>query len=537
MTPTRGPAAGDPDEPERRDAGDARRTSTWLLLAGPACLALLHVVPLPTLHGVEPGGALRTVLGLTAWMALWWMTEAVPLAVTSLLPLAVLPLGAVTPARAVAPAYFEDTIALFLGGFCLALGLERTGLHRRIAHAVVRRAGTDPRRLVLGFFLAAGLVSMWVSNTASALMLMPVATTVVRATRPADGGGTAAGRAAHRRFAACLVLAVAYGASLGGVGTLVGTPPNTIFRGFVEERGGPDLPSVTFARWLLLGVPTVLVLLPLAWFLLVRVALPIDRRLSLGTRDDLLGRLAPTSKPTRDEAVVFVTFVLTALAWITREPLDLGGVRLPGWGDLVGRATTARTQGGGRADFFVKDSTVAIVAALLLFTWPSRDRPGERLLPWTFAAPRLPWGALLLFGGGFALADAFGPSGLNAWLTAAFRGLEGLPAVVVIVVVAFGLTAISEVASNTAAITMMLPVLLPLSQGVGADPLPVLLAGTLAASCGFALPVATVANAIAYGTGEVSPRQMARAGLVLDVAATLVMIAAVLLLAPLAFPR
>lgn len=532
MTPTRGPAAGDPDEPEPREADAARRTPPWLLLAGPACLALLHVVPLPTLDGVEPSGALRTVLGLTAWMALWWMTEAVPLAVTSLLPLAVLPLGAVTPARAVAPAYFEDTIALFLGGFCLALGLERTGLHRRIAHAVVGRAGTDPRRLVLGFFLAAGLVSMWVSNTASALMLMPVATTVVRATRPTAGGGAGGEGAAHRRFAACLVLAVAYGASLGGVGTLVGTPPNTIFRGFVEERGGPGLPSVTFARWLLLGVPTVLVLLPLAWLLLVRVALPIDRRLSLGTRDDLLGRLAPTSKPTRDEAVVFVTFVLTALAWITREPLDLGGVGLPGWGDLVGRATS-----GGRTDFFVKDSTVAIVAALALFTWPSRDRPGERLLPWAFAAPRLPWGALLLFGGGFALADAFAPSGLNAYLAAAFRGLEGLPPVVVIVVVAFGLTAISEVASNTAAITMMLPVLLPLSQGIGADPLPVLLAGTLAASCGFALPVATVANAIAYGTGEVSPRQMARAGLVLDVAATLVMIAAVLLLAPLAFPR
>ncbi len=472
---------------------------------------------------------MRTVLGLTAWMATWWMTEVVPLAVTSLLPLVVLPFARVAPARAVAPAYFEDTIALFLGGFCLALGLERTGLHRRFAHAVVRRAGADPRRLILGFLLAAGLVSMWVSNTATALLLMPVATTVVQALVPAPGARTTA----ERNFAACAVLAVAYGASIGGVGTLVGTPPNTIFRGFVEQHASAGLPSVSFAAWLVIGVPVVLVLLPLTWLLLVRVALPVPPGLASLPREGLLARLASDAPPSRDERVVFVTFLATALAWITREPLDLGAFRVPGWGGLLGGVRV-----GGRVDAYVQDSTVAVAAALLLFVLPSRTRPGERLLPWTFAAARVPWGVLLLFGGGFALADAFGPSGLNAYLTAAFRGLAGLPTWLVIVVVVVGLAVISEVASNTAAITMMLPVLLPLAQGLGVAPLPILLAGTLAASCGFALPVATPANAIAYATGRRDrAADGARGPLPRRRAAVAVMIAAVLLLGPIAFPR
>jgi len=526
-TPVAGPPPDAPEAPPGARAAAPRRFSPLAFAAGPAALVLAHALPLPTWSGVEPTAAVRTVLGLTAWMATWWMTEVVPLAVTSLLPLVVLPFARVAPARAVAPAYFEDTIALFLGGFCLALGLERTGLHRRFAHAVVRRAGADPRRLVLGFLLASGLVSMWVSNTATALLLMPVATTVVQAMVPAPGARTAA----ERNFAACAVLAVAYGASIGGVGTLVGTPPNTIFRGFVEQHAGAGLPGVSFAAWLVVGVPIVLVLLPLTWLLLVRVALPIPPGLASMPRDGLLARLASDAPPSRDERVVFVTFLATAVAWITREPVDLGALRLPGWGALFGGV-----RAGTRFDAYVRDSTVAVAAALLLFVLPSRARPGERLLPWSFAATRVPWGVLLLFGGGFALADAFGPSGLNAYLTAAFRGLAGLPTWLVIGIVVVGLAAISEVASNTAAITMMLPVLLPLAHGLGVAPLPILLAGTLAASCGFALPVATPPNAIAYATGEVTARQMARAGLLLDVVAAAVMIAAVLLLGPLAFP-
>lgn len=522
MTAGPAPTPLDDDGPVPAEGG-ARRGGAAALVAGPALLVAALAAPLPALHGVEPSSATRVVLGLTGWMAAWWMTEVVPLAVTSLLPLAVLPLGRVTPARAVAPAYFEDTIALFLGGFCLALAMERTGLHRRVAHAVVRRAGTSARGLVLGFFAAAGLVSMWVSNTATALLLMPVATTVVRATRGAPGLGPEA----HARFAACAVLAVAYGASLGGVGTLVGTPPNMILRGFLEQHAGDGLPRVTFAGWLVVGVPLVLVLVPLAWWALVRVALPLPRGLTLGPRDGLLARLAPARRLGADEAAVVATFLAAAAAWMTREAVDLGGWRVPGtgWGEALGVVRT-----GARVDPYVKDSTVAVVAALVLLLLPSRARPGERVLPWAFAAARLPWGSLLLFGGGFALADAYGPSGLNAYLAAAFRGLEGLPAWAVVACVGFGLAAISEVASNTAAITMMLPVLLALARGLGADPGPILLAGTLGASCGFALPVATVANAIAYGTGEVSARQMARAGLLLDVLVTTVMVAAVLLL-------
>ena len=521
---------GDDDGAPAEGAG--RRPTLFATLLGPALFAAALLSPLPALAGrdgpVVATTSVRCVLGLTLWMAAWWMTEVVPLAVTSLLPLAVLPLAGVASARTVTPTYFDETIALFLGGFALALAMEHSGLHRRFAHAVVRAAGTSPRRLVLGFLLAAGLVSMWVSNTATALMLMPVATTVVRAVLPPSE----ARGAAHRRFAACVVLAVAYGASLGGVGTLVGTPPNMIFRGFVEQHAGEGLPSVSFGRWLVVGVPLVAVLLPVAWLLLVRVALPVPRDLPLGERREVVARLAPASRTTFDEHVVLWTFVAAALAWVTREPVTIGDSTMPltGWS-----AWFTPPAKGGRPESFVRDSTVAIAAALLLFLLPSRTRPGERVLPWAYAARRLPWGSLLLFGGGFALAEAFRPSGLNDYLAAAFRGLGGLPSWALLLVVGFGITAVSEVASNTATITMMLPVLYALAQGIGAPPLPILLVGTLSASCGFMLPVATVANAIAYGTGEVSAREMTRAGAVLDVAGVLVMVAAVLLLGPLVF--
>lgn len=525
-------ATVDPVEDEVPAEGAARAASPWALALGPALFAAALLVPLPDLEGkggvVAATTSVRAVLGLTLWMAAWWMTEAVPLAVTSLLPLAVLPASGVASARSVTPTYFDETIALFLGGFLLSLAMEHSGLHRRFAHAVVRAAGTGARRLVLGFLLASGLVSMWVSNTATALMLMPVATTVVRAVLPPP----AARSDEHRRFAACVVLAVAYGASLGGVGTLVGTPPNMIFRGFVEQRAGEGLAPVTFGRWLVVGVPLVAVLLPTAWLLLVRVALPVRRDLPLGARDEVVARLAPAGRATRDERVVLATFVAAALLWVTREAVVVGGVRVPltGWAEAFTHPVR-----GGRPEAFVRDSTVAIAGALVLFLVPSGVRRGARVLPWAYAARRMPWGALLLFGGGFALAEAFRPSGLGDYLAAAFGGLSGLPAWAVLLVVAFGIAAISEVASNTATITMMLPVLHALAHGIGTDPLPILLVGTLAASCGFMLPVATVANAIAYGTGEATARQMARAGLWLDVVGVLVMVAAVLLLSPLVF--
>jgi len=495
------------------------------ILAGPALFALLFVVPLPDL-GLEGGTVVatrtcRAVLGLTAWMAVWWMTEALPLAATSLLPLLVLPVAGVSPARDVAGTYFDDTVALFLGGFLLALGMEKSGLHLRLAGRVLRLFGERPRRIVLGFLAASALVSMWVSNSATALMLMPVAVSVAGAGRGPDPARWAP---PERNFAAACVLAVAFGASIGGVGTLVGTPPNMLLRRTWETlargRGTPDL---TFERWMAIGVPVVIVLVPLAWWILTRLAIPVPARLEAAAE-----RREADVDPGRvrfAESVVLGTFLATAFAWITHAPIEIGGRVLPftGWDD-------AFRFGGSRS--YVSDATIAIAAGLLLFVLPSREAVGDRVLTWDYVHARLPWGSLLLFGGGFALAGAFRPSGLDAYLRAAFAGLHGVPPLLLTGVVVGGVAMASEVASNTAIAAMILPILASVAVGAGMDPGPLLIAGTLGASAGYALPVATPPNTIAYGTGLVTVRQMGRAGVILDLVAIAVFTAAATWIAP-----
>jgi sodium-dependent dicarboxylate transporter 2/3/5 len=461
-------------------------------------------------------------------MAIWWMTEAVSLAVTSLLPLAVLPLAGAVPAKRVAPAYFDDTVALFLGGFCVALALERTGLHRRIALGVLRVFGTRPRGMVLGFLAASALLSMWVSNTATALMLIPVAATAVAAVVPAD---PARRGPSERAFATACVLAVAYGASLGGMGTLVGTPPNMILKGVYDDlvagKGGAPL---TFGAWMGLGVPCVLVLVPLAWLLLTRVTVRVPARLPSATEggNPPLSLQVPGTWSGAELAVALV-FLATALAWITHQRLEIGGwvVPLTGWDEAL-RFGGAKT--------FLTDATIAVTASLLLFVLPMGRGDPRRILEWEYVQPRLPWAALLLFGGGFALADGFQASGLDRYLQAAFAGLQGMPPFLLVIVVVAGITAISEFASNTATAAALLPVLAAVAVAAGIDPAILLFAGTLGASCGYALPVATPPNTIAYGTGHVTAREMIRAGLLLDVVAILVVTIAVLLIGPSVLP-
>jgi sodium-dependent dicarboxylate transporter 2/3/5 len=505
----------------------AARAGTWV---GPALFALALAVPLPDLavggRAVAAGFGARVVLGLTAWMATWWMTEAVPLAVTSLLPLVVLPAAGVSSAKVVAPAYFDDTIALFLGGFCLALALERSGLHRRIALRVLRVFGTRPRGMVLGFLSASAVISMWVSNTATALMLLPVALTTIGALAGAD---PAARTREERAFAAACVLAVAYGASIGGVGTLVGTPPNMILKGVYDPQLGGSRGPLAFGQWMALGVPLVLLMVPAAWWILVRVALRVPARFAEeGARPPRASAVvAGLGRWSRAEKVVLVTFLATALAWMTHQAIDLGGFVVPGTG------WDAAFRFGGR-ESSVTDATIAVAAALLLFLAPSRSLEGGRVLTWEFAQARIPWGALLLFGGGFSLAASFSASGLDEYLKALFAGLDRLPPVLVVGVVAAGVTLLSEVASNTATAAMVLPLLVPVAAAVGVDPGLLLAAGAMAASCGFALPVATAANLFAYGSGQVTAGEMGRAGILLDVVGVVVVTAVVLLLGPLA---
>jgi sodium-dependent dicarboxylate transporter 2/3/5 len=450
------------------------------LWAGPAiALGMLFA---GTPEGLPPAG--WTTLALLAWMAVWWITEAVPVAMTALLPLALLPLlGAATPAAAAAP-YADPIIYLFIGGFMLAMAIERWGLHTRIALAVAGGLGTRPIALVAGFLLAAALLSMWISNTATALMLMPTAIGVVRATTPA-------GAEPSRRFAAALVLAVAYGASIGGIGTPVGSPTNLVAMGYLERNGL----SLAFVDWMLLALPIMVAMLAAAWALLAFEVRGVTHG-TLAARDAIArerARLGTMSAPERRVALVFGG---VALAWMASPWLS----RLPGLGAL-------------------NDTTIALLGALVLFILPSGDavRRG-RLLDWA-TAERLPWGVALLFGGGLSMAAAMNANGVTAWLADSMGGVGTLaPLVVLLLLVAVTVFA-SELASNTATLSAVLPVVGAFSIAAGLPTLELAFAASMAASLAFMLPIGTPPNAIAYATGWPSMATMCRIGLGLNLVA------------------
>jgi solute carrier family 13 (sodium-dependent dicarboxylate transporter), member 2/3/5 len=494
---------------------------------GPVWFVLAMILPLPALPlddgMVVADSQIRVVLGLAGWMAIWWMTEALPLAATSLMPLIILPVSGVVPATRIAPQYFADIVVLFLGGFCIALAMQKAGLHRRIALRVIKIMGTKPRRLVFGFLVAAAILSMWVSNTATTLMLIPVVLTIVHDTLPQKDRSDVA-----KRFAAACLLAVAFGASLGGVATTIGTPPNAFFQGFFNQRfaaeiAAGELPEITFGRWMTLGVPLAVVLVPACWLLLTRLSPGVPKLLPEFDGDSVRDRIKPESGPSIAEIAVMVVFFATVFMWVTHSAIRIGNFQVPltGWNQWFAYGT-------GSA--FISDGTIAVAAAMLLFVLPDFKKGGERLLTWEFAAPRLPWGALLLFGGGLALAFSFGESGLNDYMIAAFGTLAGVPVWLMVLVIIISVTVISELASNTASAAMVVPVVASIAAAMGVDPLPLVIAATLGASCGYALPVATPPNTIAYATGHVSVGRMVKAGALLDVVAIGAMYAGVMLL-------
>jgi sodium-dependent dicarboxylate transporter 2/3/5 len=474
----------------------------WLLAAGPAAgflLAFLAPASLP------PGAA--AVLGVAAWMAVWWLSEPLPLAATSLLPVVLFPLLGVRSARDAAAPYANELVFLFLAGFLLAAALEKWNAHSRIAYAIVGGIGGGARRVVLGVMLATAFVSMWISNTATAAMMYPIALAV--------GALFGGGRNADSTRTA-LMLGVAYAASIGGMATLIGTPPNLIFAGATKELVGK---AVGFADFLLVGLPIAAVLLPITWGLLVfvffrgRVGMGADARAALSERRAALGPLQG------GEVRTIVVFLATVAAWLMRERKEMGAVTLPGLTDLAPGVT---------------DASVGLAGALCLFVVSDRaPRTGGRpLLTWR-EARQIPWDVLLLFGGGLSLAAAMDSSGLAKWLAGGLGSLAGAPRLLVYAALACLVLLLSELASNTAVAAMMMPIAAALAPAVGEPPVALMLVAALAASTGFALPVATPPNAIVFGSGQVSVRQMARAGILLDVIAVGVIVAAVALLYPL----
>ena len=484
-------------------AGGGRR---WLVLAASAAITIGVVVAIvPLLHGMPP--VARKTLAVTVWMATWWMTLAIPIPATSLLPLVLFPVLGVLTSSATAANYANDIIFLFLGGFILALGIQRWGLHRRIALHVVHRIGTNPMRTVLGFMMATAFLSMWISNTATTLMMLPIALAVIASMREVAGGVRLGG------FAPALLLGIAYSASIGGLATPIGTPPNIAFLR-VQEILYPQAPTISFGRWFVCFLPLVLLFLPIAWWLLTRVVHRLERgavgsgAAVIGDQLRALGAMRPAEKRM---AWIFLT---TAVLWITRGDLDLGAIHLPGWAGLVER-------GLGLEDFssHLHDATIAMAMALLMFVLPGdRGDSGEpcRLMQWE-TARRLPWGILLLFGGGFALAQAFKDSGLSQFMGEAFAGrVQHLHPILLVASVCVLLTFLTEVTSNTATTQVMLPVLAGAAGAMGVNPLLLMIPATLSASCAFMLPIATPPNAIVFGSSEIEMRQMIRAGLLLN---------------------
>jgi solute carrier family 13 (sodium-dependent dicarboxylate transporter), member 2/3/5 len=455
------------------------------LILGPAFLLATLLLPAP--DGMSD--VAWRVAGLGLLMGTWWVTEAIPIPATALLPLPLLPVLQVGSIEAAAAPFANPIIFLFMGGFMIAQAMQRWDLHRRLAFAIILRTGTGPLQLVAGFMVASAFLSMWVSNTAVAVMMLPIALSVIQVLGEQEGVEELPeeGEPVEDPFAVALLLGVAYACSIGGVATLIGTPPNALLAGFLADELSV---RIGFAQWMTIGLPMTLVLLPLTWFMLTRVVFRVDPQaasLPAGTLEGHRDALGPIKSGERRVAWVFGG---TAAAWMTRPLLE-------GW--IPG----------------LSDAGIAMGATLILFLLPSGEKGKGAVLDWDWAK-RIPWGILLLFGGGLSLAAAISGSGLAAWIGAALGGAAALPLMLLLVIVAGVVIFLTELTSNTATTAAFVPILAGLAIAIGEDPVLLTVAAALAASCAFMLPVATPPNAIVFGSGRIRMGQMVRAGFVLN---------------------
>jgi sodium-dependent dicarboxylate transporter 2/3/5 len=458
------------------------------LVGGAAIFVLMLLLPAPTGLTVEGWRTAATAV----LMAVWWMTEAIPIPATAILPLALFPaLGVLDAADASTP-YANELIFLFMGGFLLAVTMEKWGLHKRIALGIMAFVGTSPNRLVLGFMLATAFLSMWISNTATTAMMLPIGIAVGEMFKPQDHEGP-------YEFGIALMLGVAYASSIGGIATLIGTPPNAVLAGAASELLDRE---IGFVQWMGVGVPLALVMLPLTWLLLTRVLYPAGN-LS-GDADAIIdGERRALGRASRGERVTAAVFVLTALAWVLRSEKTFGATTIPGIETWLP---------------FVTDSTIAMTAAVVLFLIPVNWRAGEFALDWP-TARRIPWGVLVLFGGGLSLARAMDQSGLASWIGTVVGALDALPVILIVGFVAALIVFLTEVTSNTATATMAMPIMAGAAVGLGIEPLLLMTIAALSASMAFMLPVATPPNAIVFASGYITIPQMSRAGFVLNLLA------------------
>ena len=498
----------------------AQAIGFWL---GLGCFLLLLAFPVDPANG--PASGLAAVVSL---MAIWWVSNAFPLFVTAILPLVLFPLLGIMSSGEVAPVYFNSTIVLFLGGFMIALTMQRWNLHKRIALSIIHAVGGGPSRIILGYMVAAAFLSMWIANTATAVMMVPIGLAMVLQVEET------AGVKHSRTFTVALMLGIAYACSMGGVTTLVGTTPNLSFQRIFQIIF-PEAPPIEFGTWMVLATPIGITMVAVAWFLLTHVLYRPSPEVRID-RDVIERERAGLGPIAFEERTVLVVFSITALLWIFRRDLELGFGTIPGWSNLLPYPG------------MIDDGTVAITMATVLFFIPTRNQAPRStteaaagpipkwLEPLRRAArfatanrvmgaeviPRLPWNIVLLFGGGFALAAGFTETGLADIIGNQFQGLGGLPDIVVILLVCLTLTFLTELTSNLATTEMILPILASVAVLTEMNPLILMVPATLSASCAFMMPVATPPNAIVFGSDRISVGEMARAGIILNLIGALV---------------
>lgn len=480
-------------------SGLSKRRTIGLFL-GPLLFVVWLLVPLP--EGMPPAGwRVAAVAGL---MAVWWITEAIPIAATALLPIALFPILRVMPSAEVTVSYANHLIYLFLGGFLIAVTIERWDLHRRIALLTIRLIGSSPDRIILGFMLATAGLSMWISNTATAMMMLPIGLAVIHQASLMIGRSGDDPETTPFRFGTALMLSIAYSASIGGIATLIGTPPNAILVGVLEKTFSE---SISFVDWMKVGLPLSAVMLVLAWLYLTKVAFRSDISALPGGVELIESELRKLGPVTREQKWVLGVFLAVAAAWIFRG--------LVPWKALA----------------MVDDPTIAIAGALVLFLIPSDWRRGIFLLDWRTAV-RIPWDVIILFGGGFALANGFSGSGLTEWIASNLNALQGTSPFILIGVTGLVIIFLTEITSNTATASLSLPLVAAFAEAVHIHPLGLMVTVAIAASLAFMMPVATPPNAIVYSSRYVTMPQMAGAGLGLNLISAVVLLLIVLFWLP-----
>jgi solute carrier family 13 (sodium-dependent dicarboxylate transporter), member 2/3/5 len=437
-------------------------------------------------------------------MAILWITEAIPLAATSLIPLIMFPFLSILSGEEIAASYINSVIFLFLGGFLIAIAMESWELHKRIALKIITIFGGTPNSIIIGFMFAAAFLSMWISNTATAVMMLPIALSVIMKMEEEFGKEKAA------NFSKSLLLAIAYACSIGGLSTLIGTPPNlALVR--IYKIIYPEAPEISFGSWMLLGLPIALIMLGFASLLLTKVFFKVDKSVLID-RKFILTEYKKLGRPAFEEKIVGAVFILTALLWIFRTELNLGFIRITGWSTIF------------NVPSYIDDGTVAITMAFLLFIIPSKNKSSKTAILDFKSFEQIPWSIILLFGGGFALASGFTSSGLSAYIGNKLGVLDGYNLIIIITAVAFTINFLTELTSNTATTQMILPILAAVSIAIGVHPLLLMITATISASMAFMLPVATPPNTIIFASRRIRVIDMVKAGFSLNITGVIIVV-------------